>query len=218
METGDSFCLTCLAQTVEVPSQPEFVTAATQDDLLDELSLQTVLDMLAVMLAAEELTQLESLTPEQKRQVWFATPEDVKLRLKRLKASAQAESPAAEQLTDARVGTEEANESEEPEEPEESLDEMGAIDDTDSESINFINLPLFQNSYGLNASSVDPAFQVGDWVVLTAEPRLTAAELVAVWEIVAIEGEQARIEAKGLGSRQYPMSWMVSYPADELEF
>lgn len=218
METGDSFCLTCLAQTVEVPSQPEFVTAATQDDLLDELSLQTVLDMLAVMLAAEELTQLESLTPEQKRQVWFATPEDVKLRLKRLKASAQAESPAVEQSTDARVGTAEVNEPEELEEPEESLDEMGAIDDTDSESINFINLPLFQNSYGLNASSVDLAFQVGDWVVLTAEPRLTAAELVAVWEIVAIEGAQARIEAKGLGSRQYPMSWMVSYPADELEF
>ena len=203
---------------MEVPSQPEFVTAATQDDLLDELSLQTVLDMLAVMLAAEELAQLERLTPEQKRQVWFATPEDVKLRLKRLKASAQGESPAVEQPTDARVGTAEANESEEPEEPEESLDEMGAIDDTDSESINFINLPLFQNSYGLNASSVDPAFQVGDWVVLTAEPRLTAAELVAVWEIVAIEGAQARIEAKGLGSRQYPMSWMVSYPADELEF
>ena len=203
---------------MEVPSQPEFVTAATQDDLLDELSLQTVLDMLAVMLAAEELTQLESLTPEQKRQVWFVTPEDVKLRLKRLKASAQAESPAVEQLTDAIVGTAEVNEPEELEEPEESLDEMGAIDDTDSESINFINLPLFQNSYGLNASSVDLAFQVGDWVVLTAEPRLTAAELVAVWEIVAIEGAQARIEAKGLGSRQYPMSWMVSYPAEELEF
>jgi hypothetical protein len=210
---------------VEASSQPESVTAATQDDLLDELSLQTVLDMLAVMVAAEELTQLESLTPEQKRQVWFATPEDVKLRLKRLKASAQAESSAVEQLTDAAVGTEkvdepeEPEELEEPEEPEESLDEMGAIDYTDSASINLIdNLPLFQNSYSLAAPSVDPAFQVRDRVVLTAEPRLTAAELVAVWEIVAIEGEQARIEANGLGSRQYPMSWMVSYPEDELEF
>lgn len=207
---------------MEPSSQPKFVTAATQDDLLDELSLQTVLDMLAVMVTAEELTQLESLTPEQKRQVWFATPEDVKLRLKRLRASA-AEPPAMEPAMDAKAGTEELNETEvseeleEPEEPDESLDEMGAIDYTDSESVNFINLPLFQNSYGLNALPVKQAFQVGDRVVLTAEPRLTAAELVTVWEVVAIEGEQARIEAKGLGSRQYPMSWMVSYP-DELEF
>jgi len=210
-----------LVQTVEATSEPEFVTAATQDDLLDELSLQTVLDMLAVMVTAEELTQLESLTPEQKRQVWFATPEDVKLRLKRLKASAQAESPAMGQPTDAIVETAEVNESEEPEEldePEESPDEIGAIDYTDSESINYINLPLFQNSYELASAPVKQAFQVGDWVVLTAEPRLTTAELVAVWEIVAIEEEQARIEAKGLGSRQYPMSWMVSYPADEVDF
>lgn len=205
---------------MEPSSQPKFVTAVTQDDLLDELSLQTVLDMLAVMVTAEELTQLESLTPEQKRQVWFATPEDVKLRLKRLKASA-AESPAIEPTTDAKAGTEALNEtevSEELEEPDESLDEMGAIDYTDSESVNFINLPLFQSSYSLNALPTEQIFQVGDWVVLTAEPRLTAAELVAVWEIVAIEGEQARIEAKDLGSRQYPISWMVSYPADELEF
>jgi len=203
---------------VEAPSQPEFVTAATQDDLLDELSLQTVLDMLAVMVTAEELTQLENLTPEQKRQVWFATPEDVKLRLKRLRASAQAEYSAVEQSTDAMVGTAEVHEPEELEEPEESPDELGAIEYTDSESINFINLPLFQNSYGLASASVKQAFQVGDWVVLTAEPRLTTAELVAVWEIVAIEEEQARIESKGLGSRQYPMSWMVSYPADEVDF
>lgn len=216
---------------MEASSQPEFVTAAIQDDLLDEMSLQTVLDMLAVMVTAEELTQLESLTPAQKRQVWFATPEDVKVRLKQLKASAQVESRVMERSTENKEKIEELNESEksekseEPGEPEESeesdasLDELGeAIDYTDSESVNFISLPLFQSSYGLNLPPVEPTFQVGDWVVLTAEPRLTAAELVAVWEIVAVQGEQAQIKAKGLGSRQYPMSWMVSYPADELEF
>lgn len=198
---------------MEASSQPEFVTAATQDDLLDELSLQTVLDMLAVMVAAEELTQLESLTPAQKRQVWDATPEDVKLRLKQIKSS------STERPTEEIEEPEELNKLEESDESEESLDEMGeAIDYTDSESVNFINLPLFQNSYGLNAPPVEQTFQVGDWVVLTAEPRLTAAELVAVWEIVAIQEEQARITAKGLGSRQYPLNWMVSYPLDELEF
>jgi predicted Fe-S protein YdhL (DUF1289 family) len=215
---------------VEASSQPEFVTAATQDDLLDELSVQTVLDMLAVMVTAEELTQLESLTPAQKRQVWMATPEDVKLRLKQIKASTQAESQAREQSTkqSTEQSTEEKEESDEleeleeldePEEPEERLEEMGeAIAYAASESINFINLPLFPNSYRLDTPPVKQTAQVGDWVVLKAEPRLTSAELVAVWKIVAIQGEQAQIEAKGLGSRQYPMSWMVRYPADELEF
>lgn len=216
---------------MKAPSQPEFATAAIQDDLLDEMSLQTVLDMLAVMVTAEELTQLESLTPGQKRQVWFATPEDVKVRLKQIKASAQVESHDMERLTEDQEEIKELKKSEEleesekseepdePGEPDESLDEMGeAIDYTDSESVNFINLPLFQSSYGLNAPLVKPTLQVGDRVVLTAEPRLTATELVAVWEIVNIQGEQAQIKAKGLGNRQYPMSWMVSYPAAELEF
>jgi hypothetical protein len=217
---------------VEASSQPEFSPAAPQndllDDLLDELSLQTVLAMLAVMVTAEELTQLESLTPAQKRQVWMVTPEDVKLRLKQIKASAQAESLAMEGSTEEKEEPEELNESEEPEELneseeseklDESLAEMGeAIDYTASESINFINLPLFQKSYSPNAPPVEQTAQVGDWVVLNAEPRLTTAELVAVWKVVAIQGEQALIAAKGLGSRQYPLSWMVSYPQEELEF
>ena len=207
---------------MEASSQPEFVTAATQDDLLDELSLQTVLDMLAVMVTAEELTQLESLTPAQKRQVWMATPEDVKLRLKQIKADAQTKSYPIEQSIDEEEEPEKLEKLEkleEPDEPDESLDEMGgAIDCVASESLNFLNLPLFQNSYDLNAPLLEQTFQIGDRVVLKAEPRLTSAELIAVWKIVAIQGEQARIEAKGLGSRQYPMSWMVSYPLDELEF
>jgi NADH dehydrogenase/NADH:ubiquinone oxidoreductase subunit G len=200
---------------VEASSEPEFITAATQDDLLDEMSLQTVLDMLAVMVAAEELTQLESLTPAQKRQVWMSTPEDVKVRLRQMKAAAQTESQPTERSEEKG----EPEELDELEESEESLDEMGeAIDYADSESINFINLPLFQNSYDLNTPLVEQTFQVGDRVVLKAEPRLTTAELIAVWKIVAIDEEQARIEAKGLGNRQYPISWMVSYPADEPEF
>jgi hypothetical protein len=209
---------------VEASSQSEFVTAATQDDLLDEMSLQTVLDMLAVMVAVEELTQLESLTPEQKRQVWTATPEDVKLRLKELKASGQAKSPpippTIEWATEEKEGLEELGELEESEELAEldELNEMGEAIDYADENISVTNLPLFQNSYSLDTPLIEQKFQVGDYIVLKAEPRLTAAELVAVWKVIAIEGEQARIEAKGLASRQYPMSWMISYPSDELEF
>jgi hypothetical protein len=197
---------------MELSSQPEFVIAATQD-LLDELSLQTVLEMSAVMVTADELTQLESLTPAQKRQVWLATPEEVKLRLKQIKAAAQAESRPVDR------STEEKEKLEVLEELEESLEEMGeAIDGVGSESIDFLNLPLFQNSYGSIEPQVESTAQIGDWVVLKAEPCLTTAELLAVWKVVAIEGEAARIEAKGLGNRQYPMSWMVAYPPEEVEF
>jgi len=200
---------------MELSSQPEFVIAATQD-LLDELSLQTVLEMSAVMVTADELTQLESLTPAQKRQVWLATPEEVKLRLKQIKAAAQAESRPVDRSTEEKEKLEVLKELEE---LEESLEEMGeAIDDAGSESIDFLNLPLFENSYGSIEPQVESTAQIGDWVVLKAEPRLTTAELLAVWKVVAIEGEAARIEAKGLGNRQYPMSWMVVYPPEEVEF
>jgi hypothetical protein len=223
---------------VKSSSHPQLIPIATLDDsseLLDEFSLKIVLDMSAVMTTAAELTQLESLTPAQKRQVWIATPDDVKLRLKRIRAGEQVELPevlspveeqakhweenAGEEILEEEV-LEEGLEVEISEEEilqeehaeEDSLDEMGSIEFAGSED-GLLDLPLFQ-TYDLNEPLTAP--EVGDRVVLRAEPRLTTEELIAVWEIVSIQGEQARIEAKGLGSRQYPLSWMVLYP--ELEF
>jgi hypothetical protein len=248
----ENICTHLASLTVKSSSHPQLISIAPLDDsseLLDEFSLKIVLDMSAVMTTAEELTQLESLTPAQKRQVWMATPEEVKLRLKKIRAEALAEASTSalsapkedelERLEAIELGErleeeileeeileeeilEEFPEEEIPEEEileeeqaeEASLEEMGeAIDYVASEDSLF-SLPLFQNSHDLNEPSIAP--EIGDLVVLRAEPRLTTEELIAVWEIVAIQGEQARLEAKGLGSRQYPLSWMVLYP--EVEF
>lgn len=211
-------------------SHPQLIPIAIFDDsseLLDEFSLKIVLDMSAVMTTAEELTQLESLTPAQKRQVWIATPEDVKLRLKRIRAGEQVElpegvSPVEDQSADWEESAEEevleeiseAEILEEEQSEEESLEEMGEAIEFSSSEDRLFDLPLFQGSYDLNEPTITP--ELGDRVVLRAEPRLTTEELIAVWEVVSIQGEQARIEAKGLGIRQYPLSWMVLYP--ELEF
>jgi hypothetical protein len=100
------------------------------------------------------------------------------------------------------TSSETLEEAEELDEPEEFLEAIGA-------EITLPALP-FQQYDSL------PALQIGDWVLLKAEPRLTAAELIAVWEVEEIQGEHARIEAKGLGHRLYPIAWMVIYP--ELEF
>jgi hypothetical protein len=77
--------------------QPQYVQSDTlpfagPDELLDVSSLNTVLDMLAVIDSAEELTLLELLTPAQKRQVWDATPDHLKRKLKQIRAQAQISS------------------------------------------------------------------------------------------------------------------------------
>jgi hypothetical protein len=223
---------------VKSSSHPQLIPIAIFDDsseLLDEFSLKIVLDMSAVMTTAAELTQLESLTPAQKRQVWIATPDDVKLRLKRIRAGEQVELPEvvsfveersadrengaealektfAEEILEEEISEEEILEEEISE--EESLEEMGEAIEFSGSEAGLFDLPLFQGSYDLNEPTIAP--ELGDRVVLRAEPRLTTEELIAVWEVVSIQGEQARIEAKGLGIRQYPLRWMVLYP--ELEF
>ncbi len=50
-----------------------------------------MLDMLAAMKTAEELDILESLTEAQKRQIWAATPRDIKAKLWNLRQAAIAE-------------------------------------------------------------------------------------------------------------------------------
>ena len=69
---------------------------------------------------------------------------------------------------------------------------------------------------GADQSGVDqPKAQVGDRVVLLPKPQLTSAELIAIWEVVEIQEDTAQIEAKRLGTRHYPLSWMVVYPEPE---
>lgn len=64
--------------------------------LLDASSLSTVLDMLAVIDSTEDLALLELLTSLQKRQVWDATPEIIRLRLKQIRLTANSSPEASE--------------------------------------------------------------------------------------------------------------------------
>lgn len=130
------------------------------DVLLDESSLETILDMLAVISSMEELMLLEALTDAQKRQVWSATPEEIRSKLKQIREAGFAESVPWQ--TEAGDG----------------------------------------NQVGLS---------VGNQVVLMAKPKLVAAELIAIWEVMAVHEGYARIRANNLGVRNYPISWMVLY-------
>ncbi|HEY9629268.1 MAG TPA: hypothetical protein V6C84_18355 [Coleofasciculaceae cyanobacterium] len=73
------------------PDPPEPSNSEDQSDsesqLLDDSSLNTVLDMLTVIDSAEDLALLERLTLAQKRQVWDATPEAVRMRLKQIRSA-----------------------------------------------------------------------------------------------------------------------------------
>lgn len=154
--------------TRELVTQPEhnqFAQNLPDEDLLDESSLATVLDMLTVITSIEELMLLESLTDAQKRQVWSATSEAIRNKLKRIR---------------------EAN--------------------TAASSANWENL----NSK--SGDSNQPVLRVGGRVVLLVKPKLSTAELTAIWTVIGIHEGQARIKAENLGIRNYPVSWMVVYP------
>ncbi|MCU0567151.1 MAG: hypothetical protein MUF49_11205 [Oculatellaceae cyanobacterium Prado106] len=78
-------------------TEPDFPNDEPANELLDDSSLNTVLDMLAVIDSLEELRLLETLTEPQKRQVWELTPQDVKIRLKQIRATANpAHGPPSE--------------------------------------------------------------------------------------------------------------------------
>jgi hypothetical protein len=183
--------------------------AAPAMGLLDASSLNTVLVMLEVIDSAEELALLETLTPEQKRQVWNATPEPTRNRLKQLRTKPESEfepklepepelefvtpplNPASEDTSDSSTAHEATQEA------ELMGAEEAAIDFDLSESLDF--LPQTQ-------------LATGDWVVLQAKPQLNAAELMAIWEVLEVRGKSARIIAGKLGIRTYPTAWMVPYP------
>lgn len=178
-----------------------------------------VLGMMAVMETIEELTQLESLSVRQKQQVWMVTPEDVKLRLKAIRAAAHKAAQEPEKLDE--LEKDELEELDKPEdvleevlletvdEPEEpnDLEELDELDQLDE-----LAILAEHKTYGTLYSEPSQLIKIGDRVVLKAEPHLNAAEMIAIWEVVAVQDKQARIEAKGLGNRLYPIAGMVIYP------
>lgn len=132
--------------------------------LLDESSLETILDMLVVMNSIEELLLLETLTTVQKRQVWAATPETIRSKLKQIREAGSSKSGQEQNLA-----------------------------------------PVWGDSN-------QPVLSIGNQIVLVAQPKLTAAELMAIWDVMEVQEGYARIKAKDLGIRNYPVSWMVIYP------
>lgn len=178
--------------------------------LLDASSLNTVLAMLEVIDSAEELALLETLTPEQKRQVWDATPAATRIRLKQLRSK-------TEPHTEPHRGSEPeftAQALNATEEGEDALDEAELLESEETS----IELELSEalDAAPLGSESADLVPQVklaiGDWIVLQAKPQLSAAELTAIWEVLEVQGQSARIIASKLGIRTYPIAWMMPYP------
>lgn len=203
---------------------------------LDESSLKTILDMLAVIDSVEELAMLEALTPLQKRQVWNATPDSIKLRLKQLRSANTHRN--IEQLAPIQSVPWENLESVEDVENLENLEDFqdladlvdtentgtaAAIDHALSDSsfprISFPSETKTVVSDDLDAHALvlnQPIPIKGDCVVLKAKPKLTAAELTAIWTVTDVHEGYARIQAKGM-TRHYPIAWMVIYPKSTLE-
>lgn len=91
-------------------------------------------------------------------------------------------------------------------EPNRTIEETAAIDlAAQQEEINL----MLQEPLNLDAH---PTVAVGDWIILQAKPRLTRTELMAIWEVVEVQGNYARILAEGPGTRIYPAAWMLLYP------
>ncbi|MFM7423500.1 MAG: hypothetical protein ACKO7W_00605 [Elainella sp.] len=197
--------------------------SSPEADLLDEASLETVLLMLEVIDCIADLALLETLTPNQKRQVWDATPPVTRLRLKQLRSSAvvQPEGSSARQPTGGlspsvhRSYTTPLLEATElmaasllpDDEPAETNQEETAAIDLESQREE-IDLML-QEPLDLTAQ---PTVHLGDWVVLHAQPKLSKAEMLAIWQVIEVQGNYARIATQPLGSRVYPMSRLSIYP------
>lgn len=181
----------------------EEVLPAVEEDLLDDSSLSTVLDMLAVIDSVEELALLETLTDAQKRQVWAATPEVVKIRLKQMRAAASEHRSSVQSSIQSAAGSPEAGLEIEPEDENNLNAEWQEL-----EAVPALSTP--QPLTGVSLPEPTPA--IGDWIVLKAKPKLTAAELIAIWEVTNLEGDYAQVKTEKLGTRLYPTRWMIIYP------
>jgi hypothetical protein len=189
-----------------LPSDSDSIEFAAE--LLDQSSLNTVLDMVEAIETAEELALLETLTLAQKRQVWQAIPDDQKLRLRKIRETSVL-LPSTQ--PSAKVGSFELE--------EESLQTDLQIEDAEdlTEPLEAeLAENLAENLEDITQSRLEqPMPRVGDRVVLLPKPQLTAADLIAIWDVVAIQADHAKITAERLGIRRYPLSWLVIYPDPE---
>ncbi|MBW4522961.1 MAG: hypothetical protein KME16_25255 [Scytolyngbya sp. HA4215-MV1] len=76
--------------------------------------------------------------------------------------------------------------------------------------------PTFPTSEAIVAitpsqSPAEPDLVVGDRVVLKAKPQLTTVELLAIFEVVAVQEGWVKVRADRLGSRRYAVEWLVLY-------
>jgi hypothetical protein len=161
------------------------------EQLLDASSLSTVLDMLAVIDCAEDLALLEYLTPPQKRQVWDATPEEIKLNLKQIRLAASSSPKASGSLASGNSAS-------------------GSLASGNLASETSLETPELPNY--LQETRPTSAIQTGDRVILLAKPQLTATEMNSIWEVIKVEADQVYVRAAGVSDRQYPLSWIVRYP------
>jgi hypothetical protein len=143
---------------------PENV-GAQQTIALQPSDLQTALDILELAETVEDLKLLETLTEPQKRQVWAATTEMVRQKIKHIR-------------------------------------EAGNRDAT-------ISQPSCPTSLPHPAS--EPPFHNGDHIVLKAKPSVTTAELLAIFEVMQVEGTLVQVKAKEVGMRRYPLDWCLLY-------
>jgi hypothetical protein len=192
------------------PPLPDSTEAPAE--LLDQSSLNTVLDIVDAIETAEELTLLETLTPAQKRQVWSAISDEQKQRLKKIRMGDAAAFNQA-------IGGQDAAPQQPADEPESSLDLEADELETDDletelqEALEEITQARLDHLRAEQPEVTDqPSLEVGDRVVLLPKPQLSSAELIAIWDVVDLQNDTAQIETKRLGTRHYPLSWMVIYP------
>jgi hydrogenase maturation factor len=193
-------------------TETERLEAETREaGLLDASSLYTVLVMLDVIDTAEDLALLETLTPEQKRQIWDAIPDSTRARLKQLRTTLQLSPKLSPSLSHSHTtglidASELRAEDSLPDDPTGQAEETAAIDlEAQRQEVDL----MLQEPLNL---AIQPTVAIGDWVVLHAGAKLSKAEMQAIWEVIELQGNYVRIAAKNLGSRIYPTASMTLYP------
>ena len=202
------------------PPLPKPTPAAAE--LLDQSSLNTVLDIVEAIETAEELALLETLTSAQKRQVWSAISDEQKLRLKKIRTGENTPPTVGSldlKLDNLKADTLKTNDLETDDRESDSF-ESDSLLELPEELAELAQAELdhfmAEHSGADQQSGADqPKAQVGDRVVLLPKPQLTSAELIAIWDVIEIQEGTAQIETKRLGTRHYPLSWMVVYPEPE---
>ena len=156
--------------------------------------------------SAEDLPLLETLTPEQKRQVWDATTDSTRSRLKQLRATSQLSPSVRYSHTTGLINAAELRAEDSLSEEPTPAEETAAIDlEAQRQEVDL----MLQEPLNLTAA---PTVAIGDWIVLHAGSKLSKAEMQAIWEVIELQGNYARIATQALGSRLYPTVSMTRYP------